>query len=210
MADDAGLAAVTMRRLAQAVRVSAMSLYTYVPGRAELLDAMVDVVLAEAVPSWRPRQHWRTRLTAVASVNLELHRRHPWLLDVATTRPTLGPHELAKYEHELGAVEGIGLDDVEMDAAVTLVLQVVQLSARGLRDAAEVAGGTGRDEASWWAEAGPLLADLAAFDAHPLAARVGTAVGERYGAASSALHAFDFGLARVLDGLGVLIDSRNG
>ena len=46
LADADGMGALTMRRLAQAVGVAPMTLYTYVPGKAELLDLMLDTVYA--------------------------------------------------------------------------------------------------------------------------------------------------------------------
>lgn len=42
VADREGLAAVSMRRVAQELGVSAMTLYTYLPGKAELVDLMLD------------------------------------------------------------------------------------------------------------------------------------------------------------------------
>lgn len=42
-----GLDALTMRRVAKQIGVGAMSLYTYVPGRAELIDLMIDRAYAE-------------------------------------------------------------------------------------------------------------------------------------------------------------------
>src|ERR687894_236913 len=47
LADDEGLEALSMRRVANRLGVGAMSLYTYVPGKAELLDVMMDTVFAE-------------------------------------------------------------------------------------------------------------------------------------------------------------------
>jgi AcrR family transcriptional regulator len=49
LADGEGLDAVTMRRVAQLVGVAPMTLYTYVPGKAELLDVMLDSPLLARV-----------------------------------------------------------------------------------------------------------------------------------------------------------------
>lgn len=59
LADEGGLDALSMRRVASALNVGAMSLYTYVPGRTELIDLMIDRVYAEmdlpgAGTQWRP------------------------------------------------------------------------------------------------------------------------------------------------------------
>lgn len=47
LADAEGVAALSMRRVAERLGVGTMSLYTYVPGKRELLDVMVDTVHGE-------------------------------------------------------------------------------------------------------------------------------------------------------------------
>ena len=117
LADAEGLAAVSMRQVAARLGVGAMTLYTHVPGKGELVDLMLDHVLGELYTdapdvSTDEPQAWRERLTAVAQANWDLYVRHPWALHVATGRPPLGPNLLAKYERELRAVDGLGLSEV--------------------------------------------------------------------------------------------------
>jgi AcrR family transcriptional regulator len=208
LADAEGLAAVTMRRVAEALRVAPMTLYTYVPGKAELLDLMLDAVYAEMPRATIARKPWRRRVRAVALENRDLFDRHPWAATVSTSRPPLGPGLIGKYEHELGAFAGLGLTDVEMDAALTYVLGFVQASARAAAEAHAVQRTTDLTDDQWWSAHAPILARIFDESRYPLAARVGTAAGAAYGGAHNPTHAFDFGLARVLDGLGVLIDRR--
>lgn len=47
IADQEGLASLSMRKVASRLGVGAMSLYTYVPGRDELIELMVDRVHGE-------------------------------------------------------------------------------------------------------------------------------------------------------------------
>ena len=54
LADADGMEAVTMRAVASRVGMAPMSLYTYVPGKAELVDLMVDAVYLAM-----PRRPWR-------------------------------------------------------------------------------------------------------------------------------------------------------
>jgi hypothetical protein len=63
-------------------------------------------------------------------------------------------------------------------------------------------------EEQWWAANAPLLARVFDQDKYPTAARVGAAAGAANGAAYSPDHAYHFGLQRVLDGLGALIDNH--
>jgi AcrR family transcriptional regulator len=206
IAGDDGLDAVTMRAVADRVGSSPMTLYTYVPGKAELLDLMLDALyLAMPRVPWSRRQGWRTRLRAVAEANHALFEAHPWAARVSTARPPLGPGLMAKYEHELAALDGLGLGAVEMDAALGFLLAFVQGAAVAAQDAASATVESG-DDASWWAEVAPLLERLVDPAAYPLADRVGTAVGAELGAAFDPERAYAFGLERVLDGLAALVE----
>jgi AcrR family transcriptional regulator len=208
VADAEGLAALSMRRVAERLGVAPMSLYTYVPGKAELLDLMLDSACGETARPERVPGGWRARLEHVARENWALYRRHPWMVHMAAVRPGLGPNMLAKYDYELGAVEGVGLTDVEMDSVLTLVLGHVTGAARGLVEAAEAERRTGMSDLQWWEAHAPLLQKVFDAERFPTAARVGAAAGAAHEAAYDPEHAFEFGLRRVLDGVGVLIDSR--
>lgn len=208
LADTAGLAALSMRRVAERLGVGTMSLYTYVPGKAELLDVMLDTVYGEtALPDEVPGG-WRGRLELIARENLALYQRHPWLLQVATSRPVLGPNVIAKYDYELRAVDGIGLTDVEMDSVLTLIAGYVHGAARGAAEVAAAERATGMTDEQWWYAHAPFLERIFDPRRYPTAARVGAAAGEAHQAAYDPVHAFEFGLRRVLDGIEVLVDSR--
>ncbi|MFG1949124.1 TetR/AcrR family transcriptional regulator [Nonomuraea sp. NPDC048826] len=210
VADAEGLAGLSMRRVAERLGVGTMSLYTYVPGKPELLDVMLDTVYAETARPEEVPGGWRARLEQIARENWALYLRHPWLLQVATSRPVLGPNVTAKYDYELRAVEGIGLTDVEMDSVITLITGFVHGTARGAVEAAQAESQTGMSDEQWWAAHAPFFSRIADPARFPTAARVGQATGEALGGAYSAEHAFAFGLGRVLDGIQALIDARTG
>jgi AcrR family transcriptional regulator len=206
VADTEGLEAVTMRRVAKALEVAPMTLYTYVPGKAELLDLMLDAAYTSMPRVDTSGQPWRQRLAAIAEENKVLFENHPWAATVSTIRPPLGPGMMAKYEHELLALEGLGLDDVLMDASLTYLLGFVQAWARAAADARSVQHDTAMNENDWWTTSGPLLARVLDQTAYPIAARVGSAAGAAHGGAYSSTHGYTFGLERVLAGLAQLID----
>jgi AcrR family transcriptional regulator len=208
LADREGLRAVTMRRLAQALEVATMTPYTYVADKAELLDLMLDAAYAQMPHADTTGRPWRERLTAVAEENRALFDAHPWAASVSTLRPPLGPGLMAKYEHELAALDGLGLDDVAMDDALTYVLSFVQASACAAADARAARRESAMDDEQWWAVNAPLLARVLDERTYPLASRIGTAAGTAHGSAHDPDHAYRFGLSRVLDGLAVLIDGR--
>lgn len=209
LADSEGLEALSMRRVAERLGVGTMSLYTYVPGKAELIDVMLDAIHLE---TWADVPHgtWRQQLEAMARDQWALARRHPWMLHIATTRPPLGPGIIAKYERELRTVNGLGLDDLEMDSIVTLVNDYIAGAARSAINALDVECSSGMDDAAWWAATGPWLAKILDPERYPVASRVGTTTGQHYQAVSDPDHAFEFGLQRVLDGIEVLVQQRGG
>jgi AcrR family transcriptional regulator len=198
-----------MRRLAGDLRVVPMTLYTYVPGKAELLDLMLDAAYQRMPRTDTTGQPWRQRVTAIAAENRALFEAHPWAAAITTGRPPLGPGLMAKYEHELAALDGIGLADIQMDDALSHLLTFVQAWANAAADAEATRRDTAMDSEQWWAASGPLLERILDPGVYPLAARVGTAAGTAHRAAYDPQHAYDFGLRAILDGLAALIrDSR--
>ncbi len=207
LADTAGIANLSMRRVAERLSVGTMSLYTYVPGKAELLDVMLDTVYGETT---EPTQDgWRARLEHIARDNLALYQRHPWLTQVATSRPVLGPNAIAKYDRELRAIDGIGLSDLEMDSVLTLISGYVHGAARGAADAKAAEQSTGMSDEQWWYAHVPFLERIMDGRRYPVAARVGSAAGEAHQAAYNPEHAFEFGLSCVLDGVEMLVSDRS-
>ncbi len=210
IADADGLAALSMRRVAERLDVGTMSLYTYVPSKAELVDVMFDRAIG-SVEHAPVSGGWREQLSEIAWTAWDLYARHPWLLQVmAMSRPPLGPSSIAEYEHQLRAVDGIGLTELEMDSVVNLVSVYVQGSARAAAEAATSMQDTGVSDAEWWSVYGPLLEKVFDPEKYPVSARVGQIAGETYQSAYDAKHGFEFGLARILDGVAVLIAARGG
>jgi AcrR family transcriptional regulator len=209
VADAEGLPAVSMRRVALELGVGTMSLYTHVPGKGELIDLMEDAVLAGATGPAPSAACWRERVEHVARVNWALYQRHPWLLQIVVHRPPLGPNTIAKYDDELRTVDGLGLTELEMDSVVALVTTFVHGAARNALDAARTAEHTGLTDEQWWSAHAPYLGKLMDASRYPMAAKVGAAAGEAYGAAYDPAHTFEFGLKCILDGIEVLISSRS-
>jgi len=209
IADAEGLDAVTTRKVADRLGISPMSFYTHVPGKAELLDLMLDAVAGEGMvherPDFRP-EDWRKNLTMIARSLWSFYLRHPWVLELATHRPVLGPNTMRAADTALTALDGIGLDDLEMDRVFNLIASYV---AGAVRDAARektVNQQTGMTDNEWWRCVEPYLNTLD-FTPYPVLARVGAKTGETYGA-HDPQGAFNFGLDRVLDGLALFIEPK--
>jgi AcrR family transcriptional regulator len=207
VADAEGLGALSMRRVAGELGVGTMSLYTYVPGKAELLDVMLDTVLGEVALPDGAAGDWRARLEAYARELWAHYHRHPWAFGVSGARSLLGPNETALYEASLAAVADIGLSGREMVHVVTLVAEYVRGAARRAVEAAQVAKQTGVTDAEWWRDREPLLDQVFDPGRYPTVTRIAEegAFDQPEGGLDynlqDALDSFEFGLARVLDGV---------
>ena len=206
IADAEGLGAVSTRRVAEKVGISPMSFYTYIPGKAELLDLMLDTVSGieiGEVPQFDPKE-WRANLTLMATGLRDYYLRHPWVLDLATHRPVLGPGTMSAYEFALRAVDGLGLTPIEMDLVVTTISAFAIGAARPQAQARKVREATGLSDDQWWHTIEPYLSTRD-FSPYPVANRIGPIVGELYGLGDPDM-AFKFGIERLLDGFAVLIE----
>jgi AcrR family transcriptional regulator len=213
LADREGLDSLTMRRVAEGLGVGAMSLYTYVPGKAELIDLMLDRVYGEQLAALATEGDWRAGLESRARADWAMYERHPWVVRAAGPRPTLGPNELAVHEASLRAVDGLGLIGHEMVAVVTLVAGYVGGVARGIAEAVAEGETHGPDE-TWWKERSAVLDRVYSPEAFPVSTRLseeGTFDGSPDAAdylANEIRTTFEFGLQRVLDGIAVLVQER--
>ena len=111
LADTAGLEAVSMRKVGHELGVEAMSLYNHVANKEDILDGMVEIVMAEIedacdgfrVPTdlvdWKSAIRKRI-LTARASM-----LRHPWTPKVLETRTTMSLRMIRYFDSVLGILK---------------------------------------------------------------------------------------------------------
>jgi AcrR family transcriptional regulator len=212
LADVGGFAKVSMAAVAKRLSVGTMSLYTHIPGKADLAALMIDSAHGElygdvSEPQSQPGG-WRGSLEFIARRNWELLQKHPWLLELSDGRPVLGPHTTLKYEAELRPLDHLGLTEVEMDAVLTLVLAHVGSAARAEIGRRETQASSGMNDEEWWVSNEPILAKVMDASRFPTASRVGQAAGEAHHGAIDPQYALAFGLSRILDGVEALLTSR--
>ena len=107
LADEQGLEALSMRKLADELRVAAMSLYHHVANKDQLLDAMIDVVFSEiALPS--TDDDWQTAMRKRAVSTREALNRHRWAVGLMEGRSSHGPSNLRLHNAVLGCLRGAG------------------------------------------------------------------------------------------------------
>jgi AcrR family transcriptional regulator len=115
LADAEGLAALTLRAVAQRVGVTAMALYGYFPDKDSLLDAMADRVIGEVFPGPFPAlAGWRDRLQAAAELARTVAREHPSLIQYAFTKPAQTPRTLRVVEFTYQALLDAGVPHAEI------------------------------------------------------------------------------------------------
>ncbi|MBR8642280.1 TetR/AcrR family transcriptional regulator [Streptomyces tuirus] len=203
VADAEGLEGLSMRRVAGELGTGAMSLYRYVPGKAELLDLMLDRVQR---PSDDPADlgagDWRSALETLGRETLALYRRHPWLLQVNQSRPVLGPSALDGMEKVLTRIRPMGLTDPELVSAIIMIDGYVVGAARSQLYEQEAERRTGLTDAQFWQAQVPMLEKAMASGRYPVMASLSE---DAFG---SDFDHFEFGLQRILDGLEVLVAQR--
>ncbi|MGQ4379673.1 TetR/AcrR family transcriptional regulator [Streptomyces sp. SAS_267] len=196
LADEGGLEAVSLRKVAARLNAGPMRLYGYIATKEELLDLMVDEVQAEILPEERS-SGWREALRNLANGTRQTALRHEWLADLLGGRPTLGPNGLAVAEATLAALDGLADIDTVMRAVETVSSYFTGAIRREIANLrAERASGLSRHE--WQRASGPYLTRMLAtgrFPALTKAVRDGTDV--------DAEASFATGLDWVLDAVSV-------
>lgn len=179
MADRDGIGAVNMRDIAAELGVGTMTLYRYLPGKAELLDLMVDRAGAlddetEAAAKEAAPGHWRQVLEALADSSLEFYRKHPWMLEINQSRAVLGPGGLGGIDFTLRAFDDHDLPDKEQILVVTSVWNIVTGTALSyfMSDTPADQGGPVTTAEEWWAEQEPYLIRAVASGHYPRLARI--------------------------------------
>lgn len=200
VADEEGLDALSIRRVAERLGVGTMTIYTYVESKNQLVELMLDQVTGR-LPRHDTSGTWRERVTRVAHDELEGYLGHAWMLQVDASRPPLGPGTSDWYEYALAPLDGIGLSDLEMDAAYSTIAALVVSTARSSVDADRARTTSGQSDEQWWQANLPLLEQVMTEDRWPIGGRVGQAVGAAYNSMTDPLASFEFGLVAVLDGI---------
>jgi AcrR family transcriptional regulator len=121
IADSDGLDAVSIRGVAARLGARPMSLYSHIAAKDDLLDLMVNDVIADVlVPEPLP-EHWRDALASIARYSYAAFIAHPWALEAFSRRPRIGPNVLRHAEQSATAVAGLELDAREARTVLGIV-----------------------------------------------------------------------------------------
>ncbi|MGW2773580.1 TetR/AcrR family transcriptional regulator [Streptomyces olivaceoviridis] len=192
LADEGGLEAVSLRKVAARLNAGPMRLYGYISTKEELFDLMVDEVYAEILPEERPGD-WREALRVLAHRTRQAALRHEWLADLLGRRPALGPNGLAVTEATLAALDGLTDIDTVL-RAVEIVSAYFTGAIRREITNLRAERATGLSKRDWQRAHGPHVTRMLATGRFPALAKAvydGTDV--------DAEESFETGLDWVLD-----------
>ena len=107
LADQGGIESLTMRKLGETLGFEAMSLYNHVANKDDLLDGLLDLVLAESEPP-SPAGDWDAAIRASAISVHEALRRHPWACRLVMSPGHMRPARLRYMESLLSRLREAG------------------------------------------------------------------------------------------------------
>ncbi|MGH2473504.1 MAG: TetR/AcrR family transcriptional regulator C-terminal domain-containing protein [Candidatus Limnocylindria bacterium] len=107
LADEGGIESLSMRKLAQELGVEAMSVYYYVANKDEILDGMLNLVIAEfdlatGGPDWKAA----IRRSAISAHDVLM--RHPWACNLMMSVKRVAPARMRYMESLLGRLREAG------------------------------------------------------------------------------------------------------
>jgi AcrR family transcriptional regulator len=107
LVDEQGIDALSMRKLGQSLGYEAMSLYNHVANKDDLLDGILDLVLAEMEPP-----DPAGGLPAIRASALSAHaalKRHPWAANMLMSPGRIRPARIQYMEALLASLRGARL-----------------------------------------------------------------------------------------------------
>ncbi|MEU6424772.1 TetR/AcrR family transcriptional regulator [Microbispora sp. NPDC046973] len=199
LADEEGLAALSMARLAERLGCAPMSLYRHVAGKDDLQLFMLNAACGPPPEFGTAPADWRGSLTRWAVELFGVYRRHPWIVQLVNS-PPVDPGQLAWLDAALRALGGTPLAWRARFSVVMLVLHYVRGAAQLLTSLS--AEPEERADGAYAA----LLTELAHPGRFPALARAIEAGVFDPHAGAAPDDDFRAGLDHLLDGVGVAIE----
>lgn len=196
LADDIGIEALTIRKLAESLGTKPMTIYYHVPSKEEIIDGMVELVFAE-IEKPSADGDWMEALRRRCESARYVLGRHPWAAPLMESRTLPGPENLGHHEAVLACLRRGGLS-WEMTAHAYAILDAFvfgfSLSEASLPSQAE-------------GEFPEAARDIAqAFDAEAYPNLVGLTVEHVLQPGYEFGDSFDFGLELILGAFGHAAD----
>jgi AcrR family transcriptional regulator len=199
LADEGGVDALSMRRLAQELGVVPMALYKHVANKDELLDGMIDVVVGEIDPP-AAGTDWKTAMRRrVLSARATL-LRHPWASRVIESRTTPTPTVLSYMDSMIGILRAGGFSiDLTHHAVHAMGSRLLGFTQELFDDSAEVDPELEATMLREMAASYPNIGEMVMAISHDQTSVVGQGCDDQF--------EFEFALDLMLDGLERLRDT---
>ncbi len=202
LADEEGLAALSMRKIGAKLGATAMSLYRHVPSKEDLIQLMLDEILGDQDLSALPSGDWRADLTVLARGERIRRLRHPWSV-ASSPRPSLGPNALRLFEVELSIFNEVGLGISWRGWLANTVTSFVRGLVEEELAEQEEQRRTGLSSEEWQEAMNPYVRRIVASGDFPMFSRF-IREGEEMDPDSD----FELGLGCLLDGLELMLAKR--
>jgi AcrR family transcriptional regulator len=193
LADEGGVDALTMRKLAQELGVVPMALYRHVANKDELLDGMIDVVVGEIDPP-AGGTDWKTAIRRRVLSARGALLRHPWASRVIESRTTPTPTVLAYMDSMIGIFRAGGFSiDLTHHAMHAMGSRLLGFTQELFDDSADVDPELEAAMLQQMAGRYPHIGEMVMAIAHDQTSVVGEGCDDQF--------EFEFALDLMLDGL---------
>jgi len=198
LADESGIEALSMRKLAQALDVVPMALYRHIANKEELLNALVDVVVDEIDPPLEGTD-WKTAVRARILSARQALLRHPWASRVMESRTEPTPTVLAYIDSMIGMFRAGGFSmDLTHHAMHTMGSRLMGFAQELFNDSGDASQEMEAEFYESMAAMYPSIYELYVTVVHDDSTTVGPGCDDQF--------EFEFALDLMLDGLEKLKD----
>jgi AcrR family transcriptional regulator len=205
LADAEGIDAISIRRIAAVLEVSAMALYWYVERKEDVLDLMIDAVYGEDSVSQPVPADWRSHLQEIAVQTRAMMHRHPWFASLIGHRAVLGPNALKQTDYLLGIMSQLGFDMTTSMSILAMFNAYIVGFVLGEMGEVEAQRRTGLNKEQWQQQMVPYMQEqVIASGRYPRLARYLAESEER-----PSDEMFIFGLTRLLEGIATYAVTSN-
>jgi AcrR family transcriptional regulator len=120
LADRDGIESISMRKLAHELGVEAMSLYTHVRNKNDLLDGMADAVIGQ-IPLSADGGDWKASLRQTVLAARGVMLRHPWAPRTVEAQTAPGPAMLQYANTVIGILRKGGFSVAQAHHALHIL-----------------------------------------------------------------------------------------
>ncbi|WP_243232684.1 TetR/AcrR family transcriptional regulator [Microbacterium sp. CIAB417] len=202
LADAEGIGAVSMAAVAAKLGFTPMSLYRYVSAKDDLLLLMQEQATGLPPEDHREHEGWRNRLRALSEAQVLIYLRHPWILSLPITGSPITPNSSAWIDAGLEALAETPLSETERLAVALAMTGHARWYGMVLAGYSEESRRTGLTAEEVSMQEAELFDRVIAAEEFPHLRRAIDA-----GVFTTSDDPFRFAMERVLDGVGMYIDS---